>query len=215
VVGQTLSAAESALQAKNLNYKVVQVQSQAAANTVLSQDPTAGSNAKAGSTVSLTVPANETTTVVPNVTGATPAAAGGQLTAANLQVGNTSQQCSSSIGSGLVISTNPGSGAQVPKNTSVALVVSTGPCQVVVGNVVGQPQAAAVSSLQGQGLAPSSTSTTSCDPSQNGNVTAQNPSAGTSVQNGATVTITVCNNASTTTTTSTPGPGGNGQGNGN
>jgi len=81
-----------------------------------------------------------------------------------------------SIGSGPRDLDQSGSGAQVPKTTSVALVVSTGPCQVVVAT---WSPAAGRSGLEPPrpGAGPVSTSTTSCDPSQNGNVTAQNPSA--------------------------------------
>jgi beta-lactam-binding protein with PASTA domain len=57
--------------------------------------------------------------------------------------------------------------------------------------------------LQGQGLTVQVASTTTCNPSQNGNVTDQSPAAGTQVNLPATVTITVCSSPSPTTTTTT------------
>ena len=54
-----------------------------------------------------------------------------------------------------VISTNPAAGAQEPANANVNLVVSSGPSQVLVPDVVGDTQAAAVTALQGRASTPS------------------------------------------------------------
>ena len=84
----------------------------------------------------------------------------------------------------------------------VSLVLSAGPCQAVVPNVVGQTPTAAKATLTGKGFTKvASATTSSCDPTQNGNVVSQSPTGGTSAQTSSTVTITVCNNTAPTTTT--------------
>ena len=203
VVGQSYSDAEEVLQSANLVPKIHLVQSSAAANTVIAQSPAAGSMVATGSSVSLSVSAPGNAVPVPNVTGDTPAQAGSALGSPGLTVGTQTQQCSNTIGNGLVVSTNPAAGTAVPKNTPVNLVISTGPCSVVVQNVLGQTQQNATSALQGQGLTVTPTTTTSCDPSQAGSVVTQSPTGGTTVANPSNVTITVCNAAPTTSTTTT------------
>ncbi len=208
VVGQTLAVAEATLQSAQLGYRFRFVVSSAPGGTVIAQDPVANTSAKPGTQVLLTVAGGNNTTV-PNVTGDTPAQAGSQLGGANLQVGSTTQNCSNTIGNGLVSASNPGSGATVPKGTSVSLTVSTGPCSAVVPNVVGQTQSSAQSTLSGQGFTNVTVNnTTSCDPSTNGNVFSQSPNGGTTAQTSAPVTITVCQATTTTTapTTTTTAP---------
>jgi len=200
VVGQTLAVAEATLESAQLGYRFRFVVSNAPGGTVIAQNPAANTTAKPGTQVLLTVAGGNNTTV-PNVTGDTPAQAGSQLAGANLQVGSTTQNCSNTIGNGLVSASNPGSGATVPKGTSVALTVSTGPCSAVVPNVVGQSQSAAQSTLSGQGFTNVTVNnTTSCDPTTNGNVFSQSPNAGATAQTSAPVTITICQAATTTTT---------------
>jgi serine/threonine-protein kinase len=203
VVGQSLTDAEALLQAANLGFKVQLVQSNQPANTVLSQSPAAHAKTKTGTVVTLTASNPGNTATVPNVTGDTPAQAGSALGAAGLQVGNTSQVCSNSIGNGLVSGSNPGAGTTVSKSTSVALAESTGPCNAVVPNVVGDTQSVAQSALQGQGFTNvTANTTTSCDPATNGTVVSQTPTGGASSQTSSVVTINIC--AATTPPSTTP-----------
>jgi beta-lactam-binding protein with PASTA domain/tRNA A-37 threonylcarbamoyl transferase component Bud32 len=200
--GSLLTDAETQLQALNLGYKVRLVQSNSPGNTVISQDPPANQSVKTGTTVTLTVANPGSNTTVPNVTGQTPAQAGNALGAQSLQVGQSTTTCSNSIGNGFVASTSPPAGTQVAKNSAVAIVVSTGPCQAVVPNVVGDSQATAQSMLSAQGFTNVTTNMTlTCDPTQSGNVVGQDPGAGSSAQTSAPVTITVCDNTPPTTTT--------------
>jgi len=207
VVGQSLAVAEATLQSAQLGYRFRFVASGQPGGTVLAQSPAPNTTARAGTQVLLTVAGGNNTTV-PNVVSDTPAQAGSQLSGANLQVGNTTQNCSNTIGNGLVSASNPGSGANVPKGTSVALTVSTGPCSAVVPNVLGQTQSAAQSALSGQGfINVTVNNTNSCDPATNGNVFSQSPNGGTPAQTSAPVTITICQATSppsTTTTTTAP-----------
>jgi hypothetical protein len=63
---------------------------------------------------------------VPNVVGQTQMAATTAITGAGLVVGTVTQQSSSTVASGYVISETPASGTIVPSGSAVNLVVSTG-----------------------------------------------------------------------------------------
>jgi hypothetical protein len=64
---------------------------------------------------------------VPNVVGATQAAATTAITGAGLIVGTVTNDSSASVPSGSVISQNPAAGTLVASGSAVTLVVSTGP----------------------------------------------------------------------------------------
>ena len=201
--GLTLTDAEAELQSDNLVAKIHLVPSQQPESTVISSDPPAGARVVVGSTVTLTVSQPAATVPVPNVVGQSQAQAGQLLGQSSLIVGTSTTACSNSIGNGLVLSSTPVAGTPVAKNSAVNLVVSSGSCQVVVSNVVGQTQSAATSTLTGQGLVVTAVSSSACSPTQNGSVLNQSPTGGTTVNNGSPVTITVCSASSTTTSSST------------
>jgi serine/threonine-protein kinase len=211
VVGKQLAPAEQALTAANLNYRVVfNNNSTQPVGTVLSQDPAGGSSVKANVRVVLTVSGNQVSVSVPDVIGQSPAAAGSLLSQKGLNVGSQSSACSSQVGSGLVSSQNPGPNATVMPNTAVNLVISNGPC-ATVPNVIGQTASSAQNNITAAGLVASTNFDTGCaNNAQNGNVDGQDPAAGTQVNNGSTVTISVCQSNTTTTgstTTSTSSQG--------
>jgi serine/threonine-protein kinase len=199
----------------HLHYRVNFVASNGPQNVVLSQSPAAGASVPRASTVTISIPQPTNQVTVPNLAGLTPQQATSQLSGESLSVGSQSQACSNSYPAGQVSGSSPSAGTSVGRGTSVNLVVSTGPCQVVVRNVVSQSAASAAGSLQGQGLQVAQNTTGSCPATENGNVVSQNPPAGTQVNLPATVTITVCSAAPTTnpppptttssTTTSTTG----------
>ncbi len=207
VTNMSLSAAETLLQQKNLAYSVTQTTtstSGAAPNTVLSQSPVAGTSARTGDKVVLTILAPTTTYAVPPVAGQTQVAATQTLVQQGLSVSSTtSTKCSNTVASGLVLGTNPAAGTQVKAGTSITLVTSSGVCNVYVPDVVGSTQSAAVSTMQSQGLqtSVSSADPTLCSPSQIGTVLSQNPSGGTSVLYNSTVDLSVCD------TSTQPGSG--------
>jgi serine/threonine-protein kinase len=205
VVTDDLTTAEAVLSSNGLNYKVKFVTSNGQQNFVLSQNPVAGASVRRGATVTLSIPKPTNQVPVPNLTGLTAQQAAAQL-APSLSVGSQTQACSNSFPSGQVSGSSPPAGTSVGRGSSVNLVISSGPCQVVVKNVVGQAANDATGVLQGQGLTVTVASTTTCDPSDNGNVVSQDPTAGTQVSLPATDTITVCSVTVSTTTTTPPGP---------
>ncbi len=201
VSGLDLASAEAVLTNSHLHYKVKFVTSSGQQNFVLSQSPVAGSVIRRGSTVTISIPQPTNQVSVPNLTGLSPQQAAAQLTGLSLSVGSQTQACSNTYPSGEVSGSSPPAGTGISRGSSVNLVISTGPCQVVLKNVVTQTQAAATTVLQGQGVTVATATTNSCQGANDGDVVSQNPPAGTQVNLPATVTITVCSAPSTTTST--------------
>ena len=202
VTGKQLTQAIALLQGANLGYTVHNVTSNQPVGTVLSQNPLGGTKTLETHKVVLTVSGTQTSVSVPSVVGQSPARAGSVLQQAGLTVGSQSTACSSQP-NGVVSAQNPASGASVPPNTSVNLVVSSGNCVSVPG-VVGQSQSAATSAVTGAGLVANTTFDTTCaGGAQPGNVDSQSPGSGAQVNSGSTVNISVCQAATTTTTSTT------------
>ena len=209
--GMSLSAAESTLQAKQLAYKVNFTSTVPATGgqpgTVLSQTPVGGSSAKTGDKVVLTVLSPTAMFPVPQVQGDTTVAAASTLGQSQLTVSSTtSTKCSNTVASGLVVNTIPAIGTLVKSGTAIELVTSTGFCQVVVPNVVGDTTSAASSALTAQGLlnSQSAADPSTCAPTQVGTVVNQSAAPGSQVPYNSTVYLTVCD-ASTIPTTTTAG----------
>src|SRR5437016_426261 len=138
------------------------------------------------------------TVPVPNVVGQTQAAATSAISAAALTVGTVTQQSSTTVASGSVISESPAAGTSVASASAVNLVVSSGapaPTQVAVPNVVGQTQAAATSAISGAGLTVGAVTQQSSTTVASGNVISESPAAGTSVASGAAVSLVVSSGA--------------------
>jgi serine protease len=130
VTGQTQAAAGQALTAANLEVGTLTTQASAtvASGSVISQSPVAGTTVASGKGVVLVVSSGAPTQVaVPNVVGQTQTAATNAITAAGLAVGTITQQSSTTVASGTVISESPAAGTQVASGSSVSLVVSSGP----------------------------------------------------------------------------------------
>src|SRR5207249_7034594 len=151
------AAAMSAITGAGLTVGAVTMQSSStvASGSVISESPTAGTRVASGSAVDLVVSSGApppTQVAVPNVVGQMQAAAASAITGAGLTVGTVTQQSSSTVAAGSVISESPTAGTRVASGSAVSLVVSSGPAQIAVPNVVGQTQAAATSAITGAGL---------------------------------------------------------------
>ena len=92
---------------------------------------------------------------------------------------------------GNVISQNPSAGASVVPGSAVNFVVSLGPANVQVPNVVGLAQAAAQSAITGATLVVGTVTQSNSNVVPAGNVISQNPSAGASVVPGSAVNLVV------------------------
>ncbi len=92
---------------------------------------------------------------------------------------------------GIVLEQDPEEGAEVEEGSLVALVVSSGPEQVEVPDVVDDPVEDAVEELEGDGFEVSRTDAPPSSEVLPGIVTAQSPDGGTLADPGSTVEITV------------------------
>jgi beta-lactam-binding protein with PASTA domain/tRNA A-37 threonylcarbamoyl transferase component Bud32 len=133
------------------------------------------------STKTLTVPAD--------VVGKPVAAASSELNQQGFTNVSSVQQ-TSTVTPGNVITTRPGPGSRLRDNKPLVLVVSIGPVQVPVPNVVGQTQATATAALQRDGFVVTTTAATSSTVAQ-GSVINTNPPAGSSRAKGSAVQLVV------------------------
>jgi len=127
----------------------------------------------------------------PNVVGLTQAAATTAITGAGLTVGTVTQQSSSSVALGNVISQSPSAGTSVAAGSAIALVISSGPAPVNAPNVVGLAQAAAQTAITGAGLTVGTVTQQSSSTVSSGRVISQSPLAGTSVAAGSAVNLVI------------------------
>ncbi|HQR80393.1 MAG TPA: PASTA domain-containing protein, partial [Actinomycetota bacterium] len=120
----SLDAVRTALRDANLDLgNVKQVESGQPEGLVLNQDPAAFTTVDVGTKVDIEVSTG--VVEVPGVVGFTQSAATSALSKAGLDVSVSSAPSDQAVG--IVISQNPGAGAQVKKGTTVTITVSTGP----------------------------------------------------------------------------------------
>jgi pimeloyl-ACP methyl ester carboxylesterase len=126
LVGDTQTTASPTLASSGLSVGTVSQVNSASANigVVLSEGPQAGSVVDASTPINLTTSSG---VVVPNAVSITQAMASAAITSAGLTVGTVTQQSSSSVPSGSVISQSPVAGTNVNPASSVNLTVSSGP----------------------------------------------------------------------------------------
>jgi serine/threonine-protein kinase len=127
ITNTSLASAQAALQSAGLQSKAVYVVNNATKGVVLSASPTPGTKVTQGSTVTLTVSSGPSDVLVPSLIGLSEVQAGQALGNVGLNVGGVTNQTSAQYAAGLVISSNPGTGASVAPGSSVSIVVSSGP----------------------------------------------------------------------------------------
>ncbi len=204
VVGMSVDRAQRALEAQGLKLGAQTPQtSDEPEDTVLAQDPEADTQLAEGEAVTVVVSAGKQQTQVPPLEGLTGLdAVRTALRDAKLELGNV-KQVQSDQPEGYVLSQDPQAFSTVDVGTKVGIEMSTG--VVEVPDVLGFTQSAATSALSRAGMDVSVVSAPSDQAA--GTVTAQNPSGGTQVKKGTTVTITVSTGSQPTPTpTPTPTP---------
>ncbi len=186
LVGKALVAATAELQAEGLAVGPLtyQYDESRLKDVVLNLAPNVPAQLPKGSKVPLVVSNGPKPRVVPPVSGQSAAAATVQLQDIGLKVAQTSQS-STTVLAGTVIGSNPVAGAQVPRGSTVTLVVSSGPPTVVIpANLVGMSVSAAVAALQSLGLTVSGTQGNPV-----GTVTGTTPGVSTTVLKGSSVVL--------------------------
>ena len=196
IIGKTTQEAASIMQQKRLTPSFVERDSpDKPPGTVTETVPPAGQTVPkappgAPNTVITVYVAQEPPVAIPDVKGQDPAAATTALNQAGFLTVTRTDAPSDTVPVGMVIGTDPPAGTLTQKSTPIKLLVSTGPDQIEVPNVVGMTQDAAASLLLGLGFNVPIVQSPST-PANKGKVFAQSPPAGTKLKKGDSVTITV------------------------
>src|SRR5207237_5095884 len=122
--------------------------------TVMAVNPREGTTLAANAPVDLVISLGTITPLIvgaPSGDVAVRGTAQNLILAAGMVAGVVTQQSSTTVPAGIVISQDPGDGLTVDVGTAMNFVVSSGRPPVAVPNVVGQTQAAAAASLTGAG----------------------------------------------------------------
>ena len=129
-------------------------------------------------------------TVVPVVVGQTFQQAQSRLSAAHLDAKRV-DAFDERVGRGLVISANPGAGAEVGRSTAVVLTVSKGPERYAVPTLVGSTATEAKARLAENRLTLGGSSEAYDEKIPAGQIVSSTPKAGTQLRRGTAVTIVV------------------------
>ncbi len=175
------------------------------AGRIFKQDPTAGTPVNRGSTILYWVSSGKPQVEAPDLVNRTQADAEAALAEAGLEVGSVTQETSTTVPAGSVISQDPAAGTEVDKGSKVSFVVSTGSPSptatptptpspsasgVSVPNVYGMQSTVAAQELGAAGLTAvfHQKSNTGQQP---GTVVNIRPDAGTVVPSGSTVVLVI------------------------
>jgi serine/threonine-protein kinase len=189
VIGDKEAEATDTLEAAGFQVAPREIpRADAVPHTVIEQDPTAGSRAPNGSTVTITVAIGLGRAPVPDVKGLDLATARKRLKGAGFKV-HVTHEHSDRVRKGIVIGTVPPAGTNLERKETVTIQVSRGPRLAQVPSVVGMSQAEAAGQIRDAGLVPRFERQESTEPE--GQVIDQTPAAGTSVRKGSDVTVTV------------------------
>jgi beta-lactam-binding protein with PASTA domain len=178
---------------------------QADVGDVIKQSPDPGTLLDKGETVTITVGKAPKQVPVPNVVGMTEDEAKTAITDAGLKVGVVSPEPDSAP-AGQVIDQNPSADQTVDKGSTVDLVVSAGPTNVTVPDVVCESLGKAESDLDKAGFQVVTSEETqfNVECPKNGRVAAQDPPGNSSAPSGSTVTLTQSTDVQPTSPSPTP-----------
>jgi serine/threonine-protein kinase len=189
VIGREASEAADILHEEGLEVAFVNQESDdVPRDEVIDEDPKPGEEVREGTTITLTVSGGRGTVAVPAVEGQPREEAEQALTEAGFKV-KVEQEFSESVPEGNVISQSPEGGRQATKGRTVTITVSQGVEGVEVPRLTGLQRDAAEQQLASLGLTAEVTEEEST--AAPGTVTEQDPAAGTSVEKGAAVKLTV------------------------
>ena len=161
-------------------------------NIVMAQSPSGGTTAQPDTAVDLVVSRGPSSITVPDVSGKTADTAILELTRAGLESIQTDEAFSPDVLTGFVIETNPAAGQTIPREATVIVIVSNGPEPVDLPDLRGMSQGQAEQTLTNLGLLLTVSSETVEVPISSGllgNVAAQDPGAGVTVEVGTEVVV--------------------------
>ncbi len=178
---------------------------QAKIGEVIEQSPDPDSFLQEGETVTITVGKRPAQVEVPNLSGLTQEQAVTALEEAHLTLGTPTTQPSEEP-EGTVVSQNPLPGEMVDKNSTVDIVLSEGPSEVTVPDVVCESLGKAESELEKAGFQVTISEDTqfNVECPKSGRVAAQDPSGNASASSGSDVTLIPSTDVSPTSPSPTP-----------
>jgi eukaryotic-like serine/threonine-protein kinase len=190
VVGTEEAAAVTALHNAGFATDVVQKTSaERPDGTVISTDPTGGTEADKGTTVRVNVSSGPGTAPVPSVAGLSRDEARSRLKRAGFDI-EERRESSDNVPSGKAIRTSPPSQTRLEKGSQVILLLSTGVEQVEIPDVTGQQFDSATKELQDRGFKVQRNDQVT-DDEDPGTVLKQSPGANQKIDKGSTVTLAV------------------------
>ena len=153
LTGLPVAKARAQLTARGLRTesKAAVFDEQVPAGSVITSIPRPGARVDVGSIVTLVASKGPAPVTLADVRGKDAAAAASLLTGSGLEVRRTTA-FSDTVASGRVVSTSPAAGVQVPRGSTVSMVVSRGPQRVTVPNLRMVAERKAVATLRGLGL---------------------------------------------------------------
>jgi len=206
VINLSQGLAESRIRAAGLVVGTVTEADGPRQGRVMAQDPVAATRVARGSAVNLTVARRRAAgglVTIPSVVGKTRAEAETTLRDAGLRVGTVTEVARGRAGT--VVSQSPSAGMRVRRNSAVNLNVARGATQqqtVLVPNVVGSIRSQAERALRNAGL--NVGTVTEVNGTRQNIVMSQSPGAGTRVNAGSSVDLTVARRQAATNTVTVP-----------
>ena len=189
VTGADVAAAARRLRNDGFKPVVERVRNDQPRDRVIAQDPRPGRRLEVGDEVTLTVSDGPGTRAVPDVEGLSRRRARSRLRDAGFRV-REREEASEDVRADRVIRTLPPIGSEIAVGATVTLVVSTGPEQVTVPNVVGNDVDEARARLEAAGLKAEVRREEAAD-EEPGTVLRQDPGAAQEVESGSEVTLVV------------------------
>jgi serine/threonine-protein kinase len=190
VVGRSRDEAVGELTSRGLKWRVVEVNSEQAVNTVTGQSPKPTTRVDEGTTVRINVSKGPKEIAVPSVVGQPFESANGALLAAGFKVAKP-RDVASDQPVGTVVGQDPSAGSLAGAGATVTLDVSKGPQTVEVPPVESLDRDTATSTLQGSGFKVRVVARDTSDAALDNIVLDQSPAGGSQAKHGATVTIGV------------------------
>jgi len=197
VVGQPLGEARTDLEAAGFKVTTSTEFSDAEPlNTVIDQDPGGGDEAEEGATIELTVSKGPETIDVPNVENSPRKVAVDRLKAAGF-ASSVTLAAHEDVGPGRVISQDPAGGQKVSRDTTVKLVISSGPKTQDVPQVIGDSVEDATAELTGEpyNYEVQAEAVPSREPE--GTVVGSDPAPGSPLEPGNTIVLSVASGQNT------------------
>lgn len=190
----SMSASVARAELESKGFKVVDdgtYSETVAIDTVISQDPTAGTSLAEGKTVTLTVSLGPPPVPVPtDLPGKTMDQASAALTTAGLKLGVVTDAFDETVAKGIVLSLAEGVTPEMPKGSAIGLVVSAGPKPRTIPDIAGKPIAEVTPQLEALGLKVTRVDEYSDTVAEN-LVISSSPAAGQTAAKGSAVTVTV------------------------